>query len=180
MDAREQLAHLLDRHRPHDPAEADMLVRLAGFVRSDPHALDWRNSIGHVTGSAWVLDPTGARVLLTFHRKLERWLQLGGHVEDDETVPAAALREAHEESGLNGIVLAAETVFDVDIHAIPATPKRAAHLHYDVRFLCLAPAAEPRPNEESREVRWVPLDEVSTLNPDASMIRMLAKTPRAR
>src|SRR5262249_43279030 len=41
------------------------------------------------------------KVLLVLHRKLKRWLPLGGHIELDEDPEAAALREAKEESGLD-------------------------------------------------------------------------------
>jgi 8-oxo-dGTP pyrophosphatase MutT (NUDIX family) len=176
MNPRLHLLGLLARHVPHDSHEGAMLERMIRFVDSTPAALDWQHPDGHITGSAWVLDPSRSRVLLTFHRKLERWLQLGGHVEGSETVAEAALREAQEESGIAGISLHTLAVFDVDIHEIPATPKRAAHLHYDVRFLCAAPGDTPRATAESKEVRWVPLADVASFNPDASMLRMLAKT----
>jgi 8-oxo-dGTP pyrophosphatase MutT (NUDIX family) len=176
MDPRLHLLQLLDRHQPHDEREAGMRDRIFRFVTETPAALDWRNPGGHVTGSAWVLDPSRGSVLLTFHRKLGRWLQLGGHVEDGETVPEAALREAHEESGLAGIELPWTAIFDVDVHEIPGNATRAAHLHYDVRFLCLGPDEAPRAGLESREVAWVKLDAVAALNPDASMMRMVAKS----
>ncbi|MEZ5354670.1 MAG: NUDIX hydrolase [Bryobacteraceae bacterium] len=182
MDPRQHLLGLLERHAAHDEREAEMLTRLKGFVQGSVSALDWRNAEGHVTGSAWVLDPGASRVLLTFHSKLGRWLQLGGHVEDDETVLEAAVREAREESGIPGIRIgsAGEApgggIFDVDIHLIPARGTRTAHWHYDVRFLCVGPAEAPVASAESREVAWVELEDVTRLNADESMRRMVEKT----
>jgi 8-oxo-dGTP pyrophosphatase MutT (NUDIX family) len=42
-----------------------------------------------------------SRVLLIHHRKLDKWLPLGGHIELEEDPEQAALRETREESGLD-------------------------------------------------------------------------------
>ena len=80
--------------------------------------------------------------MLTHHRKLDRWLQLGGHVDGEQAVHVAALREAQEESGLQHfsfVKIAGRLLpFDIDIHPIPATPAEPAHHHYDLRYLLLA------------------------------------------
>jgi 8-oxo-dGTP pyrophosphatase MutT (NUDIX family) len=172
---RELLDHIAI-YSPWDSREAGMLERLRSFVESTGAAFDASHAAGHVTGSAWVLDPAGCSVLLTLHRKLGKWLQLGGHVEPEESAREAALREAREESGIESVVLAAQTIFDVDVHWIPDTPRKAGHWHYDVRYLFTAPAIEPAVCAESRAVAWVPLDRVGALNPDASLCRMAAKT----
>ena len=178
MNPREHLLRLLDAYAPHDDAEAAMRERMIAFVRQTIHALDPDHPPGHVTGSAWVLDPPRRRVLLTFHRKLDRWLQLGGHVDPGEAVPEAAVREAREESGLPAIALS-PGIFDVDIHLIPVRGVRAAHLHYDVRFLCVGPDVTPVASAESRAVAWVALNEVARRNADPSMMRMVAKSKPA-
>src|SRR6056297_1200916 len=88
---------------------------------------------GHVTGSAWLVDDSGENVLLTHHRKLDAWLQLGGHSDGDPDTAAVARREAEEESGL-AVELVSRDILDVDVHEIPARKSDPAHFHFDVRF----------------------------------------------
>jgi 8-oxo-dGTP pyrophosphatase MutT (NUDIX family) len=116
---------------------------------------------GHVTASAFVVDPDGSRLLLHHHRRLDRWLQMGGHVDAGESVVDAALREAREESGLEAIALAARAPFDIDVHAIPAGKGEPPHLHFDVRFIVRAadPSAIRIAPDESNALRWFTLDE---------------------
>jgi 8-oxo-dGTP pyrophosphatase MutT (NUDIX family) len=110
---------------------------------------------GHLTASAFVIDGSG-RLLLHHHRRLGRWLQMGGHIEPGERPSAAALREAIEESGLHDLRLVSGSPFDLDIHDIPAGKGEPAHLHYDIRFAALAPRPEPIRMDaaESTDLRW--------------------------
>ncbi|MEU3029166.1 NUDIX hydrolase [Streptomyces incarnatus] len=131
---------------------------------------------GHVTASALVIDPERGRVLLTLHRKLRMWLQMGGHCEPgDATVAAAALREATEESGMAGLTLLPGGPVRLDRHPIPAP----CHWHYDVQYAALAPSgAVAAISDESLDLRWFPYDEVASVA-DESVVRLLDVT-RAR
>ncbi|MFC9629352.1 NUDIX hydrolase [Streptomyces mirabilis] len=131
---------------------------------------------GHVTASALVIDPAGGRVLLTLHRKLQMWLQMGGHCEPgDPTLAAAALREATEESGIAGLILLPGGPVTLDRHAIPAP----CNWHLDVQYAALAPAeAVAAISDESLDLRWFPYEEVADVA-DASVVRLLEAT-RAR
>ncbi|MFF7883061.1 NUDIX hydrolase [Streptomyces sp. NPDC020794] len=131
---------------------------------------------GHVTASALVIDPVGGRVLLTLHRKLQMWLQMGGHCEPgDPTLAAAALREATEESGIEGLILLPGGPVTLDRHAIPAP----CNWHLDVQYAALAPAeAVAAISDESLDLRWFPYEEVADVA-DASVVRLLEAT-RAR
>jgi len=175
---RRRLLDELDVYRPRDEREGLMVQRLGAFVAAQPQCFERSLAIGHLTGSAWVVDRALERVLLTHHRKLGKWLQLGGHADGDADLRRVALREAREESGLGEIVLARASIFDVDVHEIPARPSEPAHLHYDIRFAFFADAAAPlAPSEESHEVAWIPLAEVERLNIDDSLRRLVQKTP---
>ncbi|QKW09032.1 NUDIX hydrolase [Streptomyces sp. NA04227] len=131
---------------------------------------------GHITASALVVDPHRERVLLTLHRKLRMWLQMGGHCEPGDTSLAeAALREAHEESGISGLTLLPDGPVLLDRHRIPAP----CQWHFDVQYAALAPAdAVQAISDESLDLRWFGYDEVAEVADD-SVVRLLAAT-RAR
>ena len=131
---------------------------------------------GHFTGSALVLSADGTRMLLMHHRKLGRWLQPGGHADGDPDLAAVALREAAEESGLQGLRCDGR-LLDLDRHLIPARGPEPEHFHYDARFVVHAGADERfRVNAEAHALAWRPIvDVVQDLALDASLRRMAAK-----
>lgn len=155
-----------------------MLGRIHAFVEAHEDCFERGLLEGHVTGSAWVVNPERTHALLVHHRRLERWLQPGGHCDGDPDVLATALREVREETGIEATPVY-EAVFDVDAHDIPARGAEPAHVHYDIRFLAEAPLSkEPVVSPESREVRWVRLDEIAGLDTDESVLRLVEKTRR--
>ncbi|MFI0035821.1 NUDIX hydrolase [Streptomyces mutabilis] len=129
---------------------------------------------GHVTASAMVIDPSRERVLLTLHKKLRMWLQMGGHCEPgDASLAAAALREGTEESGIAGLTLLPGGPVRLDRHLTPCA------WHLDVQYAALAPpGALEAISDESLDLRWFPYDEVRSVADD-SVVRLLEAT-RAR
>jgi 8-oxo-dGTP pyrophosphatase MutT (NUDIX family) len=163
-------------HARRCPAEAgsvdDFLALLAD--RNDPFVRE--RLAGHFTASAWLVDRGGTRVLLTHHRKLGKWLQLGGHADGDRDLARTALREAEEESGLTGLQLV-PGIFDLDRHLIPEHKGVPAHWHYDVRYVVRAGEREDFVvSDESHALAWrdiAPLADDE--GADASLRRMAMK-----
>jgi 8-oxo-dGTP pyrophosphatase MutT (NUDIX family) len=159
-----------------DANEAAMTAETIHFVETHSDCLLRSCLTGHLTGSAWVVDPARTQVLLTHHRKLDKWLQLGGHADGDPDLLAVALKEAREEGGITGLWPASPEPFDVDVHRIPARGDVPEHRHFDLRFLIEADPADPVVvSDESHDVAWVPLAKVGELNPHESMALMVRK-----
>jgi 8-oxo-dGTP pyrophosphatase MutT (NUDIX family) len=161
---------------PFDAHEAEGLHRMVAFVRAHSDCFERSCVVGHVTGSAWLLNRARTHVLLTHHRKLGKWLQLGGHADGDPDVMRVALREAREESGLDSIVPLSDEIFDVDVHVIPAREADPEHLHYDVRFLLQSRGSDRfHLSDESHQLAWVSAAELPSLDTDESVLRMYRK-----
>lgn len=163
-----------------DHREEEHRKFIATFVRTRTRPFDRGNFDAHLTASAIVVDSSRKYVLFGFHKKLNRWLQLGGHGEPGDTDGlAVALREVHEESGLTGLRTfpGAPQPFDIDVHEIPLLGDVAAHLHLDLRYLLITstpgdPVCDP---DEHDDVRWFPWSDSLALDIDASLARCLRK-----
>lgn len=178
MSRRTDLLEALKRHRPYNAHEENMLYRIRAFVDTYENCFERALLVGHITGSAWIVNPERTHTLLVHHARLDKWLQPGGHCDDDPSVLHVALREVEEETGLRATPVH-ENIFDVDAHDIPARKSEPAHIHYDIRYLFEAPReSKTVVSPESRDVRWVRLEKVSGLNTDESVLRLVAKTPR--
>jgi len=156
-----------------------MTAATVRFVETHADCLERACGPGHLTGSAWIVSPDRTRTLLTHHHKLDKWLQLGGHADGESDLLGVALREAREESGLARVRAVAAEIFDCDRHAIPARGAEPEHYHYDLRFMIEADPAEPLVvSNESKDLAWVELARVTSLNAEESMARMVRKTAR--
>jgi 8-oxo-dGTP pyrophosphatase MutT (NUDIX family) len=164
--------------QPLGPEESSALRETLELVAAHEDCLVRTCMPGHVTGSAWIVSPDNRRTLLTLHRKLGAWLQLGGHADGDPDLLAVALREAREESGLVRVRARTTAIFDIDRHWIPARRDEPGHWHHDLRFLIEADPSEPLVvSSESKDLAWVDVARVGELNPAESMMRMVRKTP---
>jgi 8-oxo-dGTP pyrophosphatase MutT (NUDIX family) len=180
---RQELLSLLLRYRTPFNTEAGYINRIRRFIEQHGDCFDSHLWPGHVTGSAWVVNPARDKVLLLHHRKHDQWFQPGGHADGDADILRVALRETHEETGLpcDDIRLVDGEIFDVDIHTIPPGHRAPEHLHFDIRFLVEIDDRLPVPgNDESHQVLWVPLETGTQFNNNLSTWRMLEKTRRLR
>jgi 8-oxo-dGTP pyrophosphatase MutT (NUDIX family) len=166
-----QLVAELRSHVPADDGQARIRDEMLEFASVHPDALHRSCVAGHFTGSALVLDPDSGRVLVLVHTKLRKWLQPGGHTDGEANLAATALREATEETGIEGLVVVAPAA-DLDIHEV-RPPKEPPHLHLDVRYLVMAPSgARAVGNHESEALRWVAPGDLVALGADEGLIRL--------
>jgi 8-oxo-dGTP pyrophosphatase MutT (NUDIX family) len=178
---RQQLLQLLARYRTPFMEEAAMVERSRRFIKEHVNCFDRHLMPGHVSGSAWVVNPDRTHVLMMHHRKLDLWLQPGGHADNDPDILRVVLKECAEESGiaLEEIRLVSEAIFDVDVHTVHASVHDPRHEHFDIRFLVEIDDRLPIPgNDESHEIGWIALDEVARFNNARSIYRLVQKTRR--
>ncbi len=153
-----------------------MVARYQRFVADNMDCFERSLLIGHVTGSALILDNQCERVLLTHHRKLNRWLQPGGHADGDVDVARVAMKEAEEESGLAALTFLTDNLLDVDIHTIPARKSEPEHEHFDCRFLIRSTGADTfTVSDESHDLAWVSMDRITDYTDEESILRMVRK-----
>ncbi len=170
-----------------------MVGRVRGLVVSHEECFERTCLPGHVTASTWILSHDRRRFLLTRHRKLGRWLQLGGHADGDGDVLRVALREAREESGMQSFSLIDPEAgssgpgrlppvpIDVDVHRIPARPGEPEHEHHDIRFLLVAGPDQPLVmSEESSDLAWFPFESLGDVGADESLLRLGRKAALLR
>lgn len=174
----EDLAAATEVVRSYQPVEAAQIEarrHTLRFIDEHPDALHRSCLEGHLTGSAWVVDHSGQHGMILLHAKIGKWLQPGGHADGDGCLAAVALKEASEETGIEGLEVWAEPI-DIDVHLFVNRKKTEPdHLHFDVRFLVRAPegAVEQR-NHESEALRWISQSELglSELDLDESTQRV--------
>lgn len=152
------------------PEEQQTVQQFINFVQTQPHCFE-RSNVGHITGSVWIVNKDFSKVLLTHHRKLKLWLQLGGHADGDTDIAAVALKEAQEESGIAEFTFLLPDIFDIDIHPIP----NACAYHYDVRFLLQAQSEDFIISNESLNLAWVALENLFEYSSQRSIQRMYEK-----
>lgn len=175
---RNDLLDKLSSYHPEDSQEKLFKKQLIDFVTANTDCFERSLQVGHVTGSAWIVNNEYSKALLTHHRKLNRWLQLGGHADGISDIIMVSSKEAHEESGLNSLTLVSSSIFDVDIHTIPARKSEQEHQHYDVRFLFEAKEEEPLiKSSESKDLAWISFEEIDKMTQsNKSIHRMLMKS----
>lgn len=166
--------------------EFTSIQKFSEFLRDQENCYDRTNFYGHITGSAMVVNPAFTHVVLTLHKKLGKWLQLGGHSDGNPLTWQVAMTEVQEESGLDRLSIispltkkptdpAVAYPLDLDIHLIPARKNDPAHFHFDVRFLIMSETTELKISDESDDLRWFALEEIKNVTDEESTLRQVAK-----
>lgn len=170
----------LEKYRTPYEEEAEFIQSFLALTE-DPDAYKRERLEGHFTASAWIVNRKRTHTLLTLHRKLGRWLQLGGHADGNENLLQVAMQEATEESGLTSLAFVDETIFDLDKHIIPDRPHVPEHFHFDVRYILEADLNEPLiKSHESISLAWVAFESVQdVIGYNPSILRMLEKTSKS-
>ena len=174
------LLDLLRSYVQRYPEESETVRRYALFVGGEADCFKRTNLVGHITAAMWLVDAEGENVLLTHHRKLNKWLQLGGHADGNGDVIEVALTEAREESGIQQVQILSTEIFDLDIHPIPTIGTVANHLHYDVCFVGQTHEPSYVVSAESHDLAWVPIRTISSYTTEPSMLRMANKWLKSR
>lgn len=171
-----ELSEALQDYRLRHPGEAGVVDRFRSLLSDRTRCFERDNfQPGHVTGSAWLVDESGDHVLLTHHRTLDAWLQLGGHSDGDPDTAAVARREAEEESGLV-VELITRDILDIDVHEIPSRKTDPAHFHFDVRFALVSRSGRDYlVSDESHDLAWAPVDKIDQFTTEESILRMARK-----
>lgn len=166
-------------YTPSDAREAAFVSRMLVLCEVEAASERAHFEPGHFTASAFVLSPDRRDLVLIHHKKLGIWVQPGGHVEPgDADLADAARREVREEVGLAELepfAAGSSTLFDVDIHLIPARKQEPAHEHFDVRFAFVAKTRQLVHSAEVNDLRWVPLADVESMATDESVMRAVKK-----
>ena len=172
---RNKIINLLKIYQP-TPREFSYKNRILKFIEENNNCFDRELETGHITGSAWLINKTGDKVLLMHNAKLNKWLQPGGHADGNSDILSVAIKEASEESGISSISAVSKKIFDIDIHKIPANKKEQTHFHYDIRFILQVTSNEEMAiNRESHELLWCGKDIKSLPTKEESVLRMHRK-----
>ena len=182
---KQKLLTALYEYKTYDSREAEHVKYALAYIEANDNCFDRTTNAStifdselraDVTASAWLISPDHKSVLFTHHKKLSIWIPLGGHCDGEEDVLAIALKEAEEESGIQGIKPISEDILDIDIQKIPAgsdgTPE---HQHIDIRFILHAPHADYTVSDESNDLRWISIGDVPLYNKDHAILRACKK-----
>lgn len=171
-----------------DPLIKDFVT----FAQTYNNLFDRECSYGHITGSGFVLSEDFCYLLMTHHKKLDKWIQLGGHCDGHQCVFEVALKECMEESGLNCFTLfpfedvldlkiKTPLIFDLDRHLIPENQNEKEHFHFDVRYLFITDRSRNlKISSESKDLKWIPLDNILEYNSEESIKRPLKKIKKLK
>ena len=177
MFSQQNALQLLDRYLPEDSNELEAKRIIRDFIDSHPRFWSRSTPAGHLTASAWITNQQQTKAILLHHKKLNIWVQPGGHIDDsDASLAMASLREATEETGIESLQFKSAGIFDLDVHTIPERRNEPAHLHFDVRFWFVAVSGDLLLSEESHALAWLTRSDIEDVTQEESILRMVRKT----
>ena len=147
--------------------ERDKALML-GFLDANADCLTRDNSIAHFTASSWIVNPSGNKVLMVYHRIYDSWSWTGGHADGEADLLAVAIREAKEETGISSITVAADEPVSLEVITVDGHIKKdvyvSSHLHLNLTYLLVADEEQKLSvkEDENTDVQWIPLDELSS------------------
>jgi len=170
--------NLLAQLQAYNPTaqEVETQKTIINFVKKYENCFERSLTVGHITASAFLLNKEHTQALLMLHKKLNLWVQLGGHCDGDSNTLAVAIKEAQEESGIQAISALSQKIFDIDVHRIPANKHEPEHFHYDIRYLLAVQSDEKIvQNSESKELRWISKTSNELPTAEQSVMRLFNK-----
>ena len=182
-DTLAKINEMLIAHQPADEKETRDIQLIMDLLAEHPNILNMNCEVGHITASAVIVHPASFRTLLHWHKRLGRWLQVGGHADYETDFAQVALLEAREETGLPDLAFypPADPVvpLDFDVHTIPQSGDTPEHLHLDFRYVLVThqPNALAPVKGESTRFRWLSFQEAFCMGDaiDESLRRLLRK-----
>lgn len=181
MIVKEEAKILLDTYLSIFPEEKNNFSLLLEQMQSDEDIFSRKNFRGHITASGLIISPE-RKVLALFHKKLQKYLQPGGHIEnEDQNLEYSAKREVIEEAGLDGIVLhpwhkKTRSPIFIDTHSIPENKNKQEGAHYHHDFLFIFSAQNESVLLDQNEVSdfvWMDMD--SIFEDDSNIAKALKK-----
>lgn len=172
---RNNLLELLCKYQPHCPLEQKSKEQTIAFVQQNPNCFERTLETGHIVASCWLINQNNTKALLTHHKKLNKWIELGGHCDGDSDVLAVALKEAQEESGIQEIKPLSYDIFDIDVHLIPQYKEVKEHYHYSIVFLLQTAHEDIIISEESNDLRWIEKNINALPSQEEAVMRMFNK-----
>jgi 8-oxo-dGTP pyrophosphatase MutT (NUDIX family) len=132
----------------------------------------------HFTASGLVLSMDKSKVLLNHHKKLNLWMQFGGHADGETNLFEVAKKEVREESGLTEIISLNQTdkkIIHLDCHQIPSNKNTPEHYHLDVRFVFFTSQTDFIISEESHDIRWVKINDIGNYSKENSFLTYIKR-----
>jgi 8-oxo-dGTP pyrophosphatase MutT (NUDIX family) len=173
---RDKLIQSISNYKIFSKEDEVIKNRFLNFIATHKNCFERSLEIGHITASAFIIDKKNEKILLLHHKKLDKWLQPGGHCDGEENVLKVAIKEVFEETGIN-IAYQESDIFDLDIHTIPLHKNIPKHEHFDIRFLFdLDSTIQTEINEESNQLAWVSMNDLENYTNEESILRMRKKS----
>ena len=186
-----ELYEKLKKYQPMDEEEAQNVKSFLQFLDAFGDNVWTRdNMIGHITSSAWVVNPEKTKVLMAYHNIYGSFSWLGGHADGDKDLLYVALKETREESGIEDVKPVVNDFVDVDVMFVKPHIKRGvhipSHIHCNVTYLLEAPENQDLhiAEAENSAVKWIAFDDVMNVVNEEHMKpiyrRLIEKTIRMR